>query len=368
MDKDLGYRRVQCTGRGSYITSLPKHWAEKVGIGKGSEIAFKIQDDLSLILVPRKIIEGKKESERPSHREYWIYVDRKSDPPSVCRRIIALYVVSADLIHIRFKDGVVDPKFKTAISNLVKNSLLGSEIIEETANEIIIQTLIDHLDFPVEKAIRRMALLALSANSAALSALKNPDQSLIQSVVDAHNDVNRLNLYVVRQLKFGLEQNLFKELGFKTPKEFLGFRIVDNDLKSIADNAKNIADNIITVRNLIKDQILFLRELVDEEVYTQILNFNSSSHQFFKESLEAMFKRDYGSADEIISRLESLVTLGNDLVILMSNKKMDPNVSSIYRLILDSSRHIVDYSRNIVEVTLNRTVEEISSIETLKRI
>ncbi len=368
MDKDLGYRRVQRTGRGSYITSLPKDWAEKVGIGKGSEIAFRIQTDSSLILIPRKIMEGKKEVERPKLKEYWIYTDRKSDPQSVCRRIIALYVVSADLIHIHFKDGLVDPILKSATSNLVKNALLGSEIIEENANEIVIQTLIDHPDFPVEKAIRRMALLALSANSAAISALGNPDQGLIQSVIDAHNDVNRLNLYVVRQLKFGLEQNLFKELGFKTPKEFLGFRIVDNDLKSIADNAKKITDNIVTVRRLIKDEVLFLKELIDEEVYTQILNFNSSSHQFFEESLDAMFKRDYRRADEIISRMESLVTLGNDLVILMSNKKMDPNVASIYRLILDSSRHIVDYGRNIVEVTLNRTVEEISSKETLKRI
>ena len=28
-EKDLGYRRVQCTGRGSYIISLPKEWVEE---------------------------------------------------------------------------------------------------------------------------------------------------------------------------------------------------------------------------------------------------------------------------------------------------------------------------------------------------
>jgi phosphate uptake regulator len=367
MEKDLGYRRIQRTGRGSYITSLPKDWVQKVGLERGSEIAFKVRDDLSLILVPRKIMEGRKETERPKLKEYWIYVDQKSDPESVCRKIISLYVVSADLIHVRFKDGEIDPKFKTAINSLVKNSLLGSEIIDETANEIIIQTLIDHPDFPVEKAIRRMALLSLSANRDAISALKNTDQSLIQSVIDAYNDVNRLNLYVIRQLKFGLEQNLFKELGFKTPKEFLGYRIVANDLKSIADNAKNIIDNIITIKRLIKDKMLFLREFLDEEVYLQIFNFNSSAHRLFEESLDAMFKRNYKYADEIISRLESLVTLENDLVILMSSKKLDPNVSSIYRLILASSRRILDYSRDVLEVTLNRTVEEISSMQALKR-
>jgi len=366
MEKDLGYRKVQCTGRGAFITSLPKDWVKETGLERGSEIAFKVRDDSSLILVPRKIMEGRKETEKPKLKEYWIYIDQKGDLQSVCRRIISLYVVSADLIHIRFKDGGIDPKFKTTINNLVKNSLLGSEIIEETANEITIQILINHPNFPVEQAIRRMAVIALSANRDAILALKNMDQGLIQSVIDAHADVNRLNLYVIRQLKFSLERNLFKEMGFKTPKEFLGYRIVANDIKSIADNALNATNNITTLKKLIEDKMLFLKEPIDEEVYSQIFNFNSLAHQLFEESLKAMFKRDYENADETISKLESFVTLENDLITLMSSKVLDPNVSSIFRLILDSSRRILDYTQSISEVTLNRTVEEISSMLTLK--
>ena len=366
MEKDLGYRRVQRTGRGSYITSLPKDWVQEVGIERGSEIAFKVQDDSSLILVPRKIMEGRKEAEKPKLKEYWVYVDKKSDPQSVCRRIISLYVVSADLIHIRFKDGEVGPKFKTAINNIVKNALLGSEIIDETSNEITIQILINHPEFPVEKAIRRMAVLALSANKDAILALKNMNKGLIQSVIDIHADVDRLDLYVIRQLKFGLEQNLSSDMGFKTPKEFLGYRIVANDLKSIADNALNITHNIMTLKKLIEDKTLFLKESFDEELYSQIFDFNSSAHQLFEETLKAMFKRDYDHADKIISRLEPFFALEKNLITLMSSKKLDPNVSSVFRLILDSSRRILDYCRNIAEVTLNRTVEEISSMPTLK--
>jgi len=362
MERDLGYRRVQCTGRGSHIISLPKEWVQDIGLEKGSEVAFKIQDDSSLILVPRKIMEGRREAEKPKLKEYWIIANPKEDYQSVCRKIISLYVVSADLVHIRFKGLEDASKHKVAISNLVRNTLLGSEIIDETPSEITLQILINHPEFPVEKAIRRMVILALSANRDAISALKNMDRSSIQSVTDAYNDVNRLNLYVIRQLKFGLERNLFKELGFKTPKEFLGYRIVANDIKSIADNAMNIANNIMTFSKLIEDQILFLRESVDEEVYSQISNFNSLAHQLLEETIKAMFKRDYEHADRITSQLESFTTLENDLITLMSSKKMDPNLSSMLRLILDSSRRIVEYGRNIAEVTLNRTVEEITSM------
>ena len=366
MEKDLGYRRVQQTGRGSFITSLPKDWVQEIGIERGSEIAFKVRDDSSLIVVPRKIMEERKETEKPELKEYWIPVESKEDPQSLCRKIRALYVVGAELIRIRFKGGGDFSRYKVAIGNLVRNMLLGSEIIDETPNEMTLQILINHLEFPVEKAIRRMAILALSSNKDAISALKNMDQGLIQGVIDGYNDVNRLNLYVIRQLKFGIERNLFKELGFRTPKEFLSYRIVTSNIKSIADNAMNLINNIMTLKKLIESQTLFLKEPIDEEIYSQILDFNSLAHKSFDESLKALLSRSYEHADKIMSGLESFTTFENDLIMLMFSKKLDPNVSSIFRLILDGSRRMVEYSRNVAEVTLHRTVEEMSSMPTFK--
>ncbi|MEM3726532.1 MAG: phosphate uptake regulator PhoU [Candidatus Bathyarchaeia archaeon] len=366
MEKDLGYRKIQCTGRGAYIISLPKGWVQNVGLKKGSEVAFKVRDDSSIILVPRKIME-RQELEKPKLKEYCISAEPKEEIQSICRKIKSLYVIGADLIHVRFKGGEGASKYKMAINNLAKDILLGSEIVDETPNMVTLQILISHMEFPLEKAVRRMAVIALSANKDAIMALKSGDPELIQGVVNAYNDVNRLNLYVIRQLKFGIERNMFKELGFKTPKEFLAYRIVVNDIKSMAENAMNIVNNIVTIKKLIQDQMLFLKEPIDEELYSQVSNFNSLTHQLFEESLKAMFKKDYRHADEIISQAESLVTRENDLLMLMSSKKLDPNVSAIFRLILDSSRRIMDYSRDVAELTLNMTIGEISSMQTFKQ-
>ncbi len=358
MEKNFGFRRIQNTGRGSYIISLPKEWVQDIGLERGSEVAFRMQDNFSLILTPEKIIEMRK-GEESELREYWILKEQKDDPQSLCRKIAALYVVSADLIHIRFKDGD-SSKYRSAINSLVKNMLLGSEIIEETPEEITLQILVNQSELPVEKAIRRMATLALSANKDAVLAMQNMDKNLIQNVIDVNNDVNRLNTYVIRQLKFGLERNLFRELGFKGPKEFLGYRIVANAIKSIAENALNVANNIATLNKLVKNQTLYLKETLDEEVYSQILTFNGTAHQLFDDSLKAMFKRNYEHADNIISKLGSFDTVGNDLIALITNKKLDPNLSLVFRLALDSARRIVEYSQDVAEVTLHRTVEEIS--------
>ena len=360
MKRDLGYRKIQLTGRGSYIISLPKRWIQELKLEKGEEIAFKVQDDSSLLLLPRRILEGRKEIKEPRLKEYKISVSSADDPQSVCRKIISLYVVSANIIQIYFKDEETLSEHKAAINSLIKNMLLGSEIIDETSKKITIQVLIDHPEFPVEKAIRRMAILALSANKDAILALESMDEKLINSVAETCNDVNRLNLYVIRQLKYGLEKDLFKELGFKTKKEFLGYRIVANDIRSIANNAMSLANNILTLKKMIKDQMLFLNVPIDGEVYSQILKFNSRAHFFFEEALKALFKRDYNRADKLISETEAFAALESDLITLMSTKKMDPNVSSILRLIIDNSRRIIEYSRDIAEVTMNRTVEEIS--------
>ncbi len=365
-EKDLGYRRVQCTGRGSYIISLPKEWVEDIGLKRGSEIAFNIQPDQTLALVPRKIMEkeGREDGNKP--KEYYINIDPKEPPQSTLRMIRALYAIGADIIRIHFKNTPDSTKNKNEIKNLARDHFLGSEIIEETTDEITLQILIKHSEFPIEKAVRRMAIVALAANRDAIAAFKDRSNILFDSVISAHNDVNRLGLYIVRQLKHGIERNLYRELGFRTPKEFLLYRIAVNDIESISQNAMNIISNLRTLQKLIENETLFIKDPVDEEIYNQLVFFSTQAHQLYDDSIKALFKRDYKDAEKLISKRESLIPLENELIMLMSSKKLDPNIVSVLRLIFDSSRRIMDYSRNMAELTLNRTVEEQCSTLTSK--
>lgn len=272
--------------------------------------------------------------------------------------IRALYAIGADIIRIHFKSSHDALPFKNEIKNLARDSFLGSEIIEETEDEVTLQILIKHSEFPIEKAVRRMAIVALSANRDAIAALKDRSTLLFDSVINAHNDVNRLGLYIVRQLKHGIERNLYRELGFRTPKEFLLYRIAVNDIESIAQNALNIINNLGSLQKLIDDETLYIRDPLDEEIYSQMVDFTTQAHQLYDDAIKALFKREYKDAEKLISKRESLVPLENELIMLMSTKKVDPNVNSVLRLIFDSSRRIMDYSKNMAELTLNRTVEE----------
>jgi phosphate uptake regulator len=365
-EKDLGYRRVQCTGRGSYIISLPKQWVEDIGLKRGSEIAFNIKPDSSLMLVPRKIMEKEGRSDENKAKEYFVSVDPQEDLSSTLRMIRALYAIGADIIRVHFRNSQDATRYKNEIKNLARDNFLGSEIIDETSDEITLQILIKHSEFPIEKAVRRMAIVALAANKDAIAALKDHDTARFDSVINDHNDVNRLGLYIVRQLKHGIERNLYRELGFRTPKEFLLYRVAVNDIESIAQNAMNIINNLGSLQKLIEDEMLFIREPIDEEIYAQLLDFTDRAHQLYEDAVKALFKRDYKDAEKIILKRESLVPLENEMIMLMSSKKLDPNIASVLRLIFDSSRRIMDYSRSMADLTLNRTVEELCSTLTNK--
>ncbi|MGB9960161.1 MAG: AbrB/MazE/SpoVT family DNA-binding domain-containing protein [Candidatus Bathyarchaeales archaeon] len=358
MEKDLGYRKIQCTGRGSYVICLPKEWVENINLEKGSEIAFKLQDDSTLTLVPRKILEKSEGAKKPRLREYWINVRPKEDVQSVCRKIKALYLIGADIIKVRVKSEEEFSKHASAITDLVKNVLLGAEIIDATSNEITIQILVNHSSFPIESAIKRMATMVLLASKNITTSVESMNDEMFKNIKDMCFDANRLNLYVIRQLKYGIQRNLYKEMGFKSPKEFLLYRMIAQSIKDIAENIIKVVDNLEAFKKLIHEHTILLKETFDEEAHSQINRFTSSAHQVFEESIKTLFKQDYSQADKIIAEAESLTKLENELLIMLMSKKIDPNLSSILRLILDNARRIIDYSRGIAELTLNLTVED----------
>jgi phosphate uptake regulator len=123
----------------------------------------------------------------------------------------------------------------------------------------------------------------------------------------------------------------------------------------------NIINNLGSLQKLIDDETLFIKDPIDEEIYNQLVNYSTQAHQLYDDSIKALFKREYKDAEKLISKRESLKPLENELIMLMSSKKMDPNIASVLRLIFDSSRRIMDYSGNMAELTLNRTVEELCS-------
>lgn len=346
-EQDLEYRKVQRTGRASYIVTLPKEWVQDMGLKAGHQLAFKKQEDSSLLLIPRTVLEKIAEPKESIINEVTIHVTSKEYPKSLVRKITSLYVVGMDLIHVRSRDGEFASEQKTLIKDAVRRKLLGTEVISESSNEILLQILVNHPEFPIQKAIKRMFIIALSMNKDAISALKSLDKALIQNIIETEDDVDRLNLYVIRQLKYAIQKNRFEEIGLKSSKEFLGYRLATNVVEGIADLAVKMAENILT-----------MDKPVNEKIYNKILTLSSYGNQLFEDTMISFFKRDYQAADAIISKSGKIAAMEKEIFKMILDTEMNAKDASSLRLILDSSRRMIECSKEIAEVTLNRTVEE----------
>ena len=69
-------RKVQRTGRASFLVSLPKRWVKKVGIEQGDQIEMQLQKE-SLVLTPRI----SRREEKPE--EFSMSVDKDDNPQTL---------------------------------------------------------------------------------------------------------------------------------------------------------------------------------------------------------------------------------------------------------------------------------------------
>jgi tRNA threonylcarbamoyladenosine modification (KEOPS) complex Pcc1 subunit len=96
----------------------------------------------------------------------------------------------------------------------------------------------------------------------------------------------------------------------------------------------------------------------DEKIYNKILTLSSYGNELFEDSIISFFKRDYQAADAVISRSEKISDMEKEIFKMILDMEINAKDASSLRLVLDSSRRMIEYSKDIAQVTLNRTVEE----------
>ena len=136
-------RKVQRTGKSTFIVSLPKAWATKNGIQSGSIIYINQGDNGSLTLTTDR-------SERDLRAK--LDIGNKSGEHLV-RDIIGCYVGGYRTIEVT--SGHMSPAQKKDLRQIV-NKLIGPEILEETINKVVIQDLLSSEELQSERALKRI--------------------------------------------------------------------------------------------------------------------------------------------------------------------------------------------------------------------
>jgi len=336
-------RRLQVTGGSTYIVSLPKKWVTKNQLKKGSLLLISEEEDGSLAVSSQHTLTTEKRSS-----EALIKVSSNDNPNTIVRKAVSAYLVGYNMIRIKIQDHQqMTSRQRTTVKDFARRLLVGTEIVTDTPTELILQVLLSYPELSIQSALRRMCIITSSMHKDALTALKDLDSQLAKSVVATDDEVDRFNLYVVRQLKVAIQNpRIIREIGLKNARDCLGYRQVTKSVERVADHAASIAENVLS-----------LKKPLDEEILKNLEEMSNLAVSLFETAIESLFRLDFNLAESVIQKTKGVSFPMKEA--LFSSKKIGPEEVANLRLVIESLRRTAEYASDIAEIVLNMTVESI---------
>jgi len=335
-------RKIQFSGKSSYMLALPKKWVEEMGLRPGDQVMVTRQDNASLLISPK----GNASVARDKG-EAIIELSPKDNAGSISRKLVALYLVGYNVIQVKGKDGKLTSTQRDIVKETVHRHLIGTEVVADSIEGTTLQVLLSYPELSVENALRRMFLITASMHKDAIIAFRKLDRDSIQGVIKTDDEVDRFGLYVIRQLKMAVQNDrILKEIGLTMPRDCLGYRLIVKSVERVADHASKIAQ-----------EALMISKPVDEATLTEITQLSAFALGLFEESGAALFKRDYDAADRIVEKAQPIGKMQQDLLASIEKSKATASFPAV-RLIIEDIRRTAEYASDIAEVILNMTIEQ----------
>lgn len=319
-------RKIQFTGRSTYLVSLPKNWVRARKLRAGDLIYISENPDGTLRLAASS--EG-----RNSKVVVTLEIDGLT-PEMIERRIIARYIQGFDILNI--KSPRISVGERRVISDITQR-MIGPEIIEETAEHIIIQDLLDMSDLAPKNVLRRMYLMGASMYINAMEAVKDADAELARSVIARDVEVDKLYLLLCRQLTESARQ----PGGAKavSPDIGLQYLLAAKSFERIADHSARIAEAALVGEVPLHDSLL-----------EDISRLSNDAFECLEKAAEAFFTLREDTANHVLDAKDKIRENAQEL---FRGVKKNPAFAYQVFSIVDSLLRITGYSSDIAEVAIN---------------
>ncbi|MDF1558329.1 MAG: PhoU domain-containing protein [ANME-2 cluster archaeon] len=330
----MDIRKIQRTGGSTYIVSLPKRWADRVGVTNGTNVGIMIRPDGTLIITP--------DISSPSPMKKRLDVTGKIGE-ALTREIIASYIAGFNIIELRSQRITTEQK---QTIRQITHKLIGPEIIEDTADHMTIKDLLNPGELSLRQSVRRMFLIAASMQTDAMQAVSNYDIDLAMDVAERDDEVDRLHLLIEKKLRSMLRSGqIIDSQKDITPDMSLDLSLASRPIERIADHARKIA--LITTK---------LERALPEDTNLMLQDAGKKTSRLFENAADSLFSSDIELANRAIEMKEDV-----NKALHAVNKKlisMETKDALNLRIVSDSIDRIGDYGANIAEIAINSTISK----------
>jgi phosphate uptake regulator len=313
-------RKVQRTPSGTFFVCLPKPWAERYGLERGSVVAVTESSDGRLLIDTEYAVQ-------PSPRTITL-----KPGAYLSREIIGKYLLGFDIINVEAKDRIsfeVRETVKNAVSRLI-----GLEIVEEDYSRIVMQCLLEPSSFPPEKILRRGYTIAAGMHRDGVNALVDGDVHLAKSIIARDDEVNRLHFLLVRILRTIIQNpSLSEKLGV-SPIECLDYRLVASLVEAIGDECARMAMKTVELKGA----------KLAEDLKKALVNLHMVCFEAHENALKAFLAGDIGLAENVRVTREEVEKMFADIEKIAKAQSLDtvPHILAVASILRQTYEHTVD--------------------------
>ena len=334
-------RKIQFTGKSSYIVSLPKQWIMDMGLKQGDQVAVVRQGVSNLQIVPLKHHNKPAGTEEAS-----IEIKPEDADSTIVRKLISLYLLGFTIINVKSKLGRLKPSQRNAIKEAVKSILMGTEITADSTEGITIQVLINLFELSVDGALKRMLIIAKSMQNDALLAQEEANFDLAQEVINSDDEVDRFSFYIMRQLKIAIQnEHMLNEMGIESPYHCLGYRLIVKNIERVGDHATEIAKDLLEYKKPIKKSVL-----------EPIHEMNAFTLAVLDDACLSLFKKESSHAERTIQKTAEISKYEKKVQEGMKTLRDSEEIYRVRRM-SENIRRISEYASDIAEIVLDVTIE-----------
>lgn len=190
--KIIETRKVQKFGKSTLMVSLPSEWVKLVNLKPSDMIRLEVRDDGALVIIPQHVLEQKAKG-----KEAKIVVSNATPDDILLRSLYASYIAGYDRITIECVDGTLTPSHMQGIRSLVR-MLIGSEIVEQTPNKIVIQIFVDINRYSLDALVSRVISTLKNMFNFLTMSIKSGNTDLLKEVIELEVEMDRVYALAVR--------------------------------------------------------------------------------------------------------------------------------------------------------------------------
>lgn len=326
-------RRVQITGGSSFMVTLPKDWAESVGMKKNDSVGLQAQPDGSIIIYPQGIEKTVEKTVKV------IDVDSMKDRDFLYRQLVGSYIAGHSSIELRSESHI--PSMVAGVASVFTQTAIGLEIIDESDTRILIKDLMDQAEMKPVKSIERLKVLIKNLLSDILDGAESGRKNIAENLVEKDREIDRIDWLISRQVNiYQKDYSLARKLGTKLT-EISGCSTASRTLERIGDHGLILAKNIDVLNE----------EPGTAEVLKEVVSIGREVMEQVSISVSTWLDKDMHAANKCIEDSARLAERTRILSRMASD--LNQNVGVAVSMIGGSLRRIAEYSMDLSELAIN---------------